>query len=175
MTEVWKSVVGYEGFYEVSNMGRVKSLARLLRPNGRSHMKPENFLTPRLLRSGYSVVGLSVDGVLQFHRVHRLVAKAFLDNPEGKAQVNHIDGDKLNNIVENLEWATAFENQQHAVNVLGKHGERCGNATIKNADIVDIRFLLGHGVRQVDVAKLYGVTPHVISRINCERSWSRVA
>ena len=177
MTEVWKSVVGYEGFYEVSNMGRVKSLARFVGGKGGSLRPiPECIKKTSVNRCGYEKIQFS-DGVgRKYHTVvHRVVAGAFLENPHNKAQINHIDGDKLNNSVDNLEWATSFENQRHAVELTRRYGERTGTPKLKEADIVDVRFLIGNGVRQYDVAKLYDVSRMTIYRVMSGRNWKRVA
>lgn len=107
MTERWKDIDGYEGMYQVSDRGRVKSLN--YRCTGR-----EGFLSQAVAKIGYPVVVLCKDKIQKMYYVHRLVAKAFLDNPQRKPEVNHIDGNKENNFVENLEWATYAENQRHA-------------------------------------------------------------
>jgi hypothetical protein len=105
-TEVWKPVVGFEGLYEVSNLGRVKSLKRTT-TSGRELVQS--------LNRGYKYVVLSKNGKQYNAKVHRLVAESYIPNPEGKKEVNHIDGNKANNAVENLEWATASENSRHAM------------------------------------------------------------
>lgn len=103
--EIWKPVVGFEGLYEVSNQGRVKSIPRK-RCKG-------NVLKPHIVK-GYEYVHLSKDGKAKYLKVHRLVADAFLPEIQGKSYVNHIDGNKTNNSVKNLEWCTASENLKHA-------------------------------------------------------------
>lgn len=111
MTEIWKSISGYEGLYEVSNLGQVKALARTHR-NGHRH--PQKMMSQSITR-GYPKVDLSdTEGKRRSIPVHRLVCAAFYSNPEGKKCVNHIDGDKQNNHVDNLEWATHSENELHA-------------------------------------------------------------
>ena len=98
--ELWKDVPGYEGLYQVSNLGRIIRCGRIRKPK-KDH-------------SGYLVVSLYKEATGKEYKVHRLVAIAFLPNPEGKRSVNHIDGDKENNRVENLEWVTHSENMKHA-------------------------------------------------------------
>ena len=103
--EIWKDVVGFEGIYQVSNLGRVKSLSRVVNTWNAYKTLPTIIMSQRH-RNGYLACNLS--------NVHRLVARAFIDNPDGKQYVNHKDGNKKNNIAENLEWVTALENVQHA-------------------------------------------------------------
>lgn len=114
MKEIWKDIEGYEGLYQVSNFGEVKSLERT-KTNGKGIVKiEEKILTQNITNWGYYRVALYKNGTRKYHRVHRLVAKAFIDNPNNKEQVNHIDGNKLNNHVSNLEWCTRLENMYHA-------------------------------------------------------------
>jgi hypothetical protein len=104
MTEYWKKIKGYEDSYEVSNLGRIKSLIR----------NPEIILKPNKVR-GYLQVGLfNGNSVQKKCLVHRLVAEAFLINPHRKPHVNHKDGNKANNLIDNLEWVTGQENMLHA-------------------------------------------------------------
>lgn len=113
MSEIWKDVIDYKGYYEVSNLGRVRSLPRYDRL-GRFHAG--KVLSDCDNGSGYRVVGFNVNGKQCMKTIHKLVATAFIDNPENKPCVNHIDGNKLNNNVTNLEWVTYSENMYHAVN-----------------------------------------------------------
>ena len=104
LVEVWKSIMGYEGLYEVSNLGRVRSLDReIVRYNG-THIKRGKMKAICNISNGYKGVNLCKDGKQKTHKVHRLVAQAFLPNPNNLPQVNHKDEDKTNNRVDNLEW-----------------------------------------------------------------------
>ena len=112
--EVWKDVKGYEGLYEVSNHGRVKSLARLVEyVDGRSYVKDEKILSTPPNTDGYPVTLLIKNKRKKSHRVHRLVAKAFVENPNSYDEVNHIDEIKDNNHVSNLEWCSRVHNMNH--------------------------------------------------------------
>lgn len=117
MTEIWKDVVGYEGLYQVSNLGRVKALSKTDRL-GRFY--PERLKAICDNGNGYKVVNFKVNCNSKMFTVHRLVANAFIPNPQNDQYINHIDGDKSNNRVDNLEWCTASENMVHAVK-LGLH------------------------------------------------------
>lgn len=104
MEEIWKDVAGYSGFYQISNFGAVKS---------------KKNLKANLGKHGYYVVDLYKNNKRKTCLVHRLVAEAFIPNPESKPQVNHKDGIKINNNLSNLEWVTRSENIKHAFDVLG--------------------------------------------------------
>jgi len=111
--EIWKPVKGYEGLYEVSNLGRVKSLERFANCRYGGTCK-EKILKGGKDGAGYLLVGICQNKKRKTKKVHRLVAEAFLKNPENKKTVNHKDGVKANNFVENLEWMTHKENVRHA-------------------------------------------------------------
>ncbi len=110
--EIWKAVAGYEGKYEVSTLGRVKVITFT---NNRYAGKPWNhIMKPFDNGSGYMVVSLTQNGKRKNHYVHRLVATAFLERPDGKTEVNHIDHNRSNNCVSNLEWTTVEENIRYS-------------------------------------------------------------
>lgn len=115
MNEVWKPIKGYDDKYMVSNLGRIKSVARDVSNHTGIIHKPERILSCRKDKKGYLRVYLDDNRKTKFISVHRLVAIAFIPNELEKPQVNHIDGVKTNNNVENLEWVTNQENQLHAI------------------------------------------------------------
>lgn len=110
--EVWKDIDGYEGKYKISNLGRVKSLVF---SNRQSTFLKERILKPQKNKK-YLQVSLCKNNKIKIINIHRLVALTFIPNPNNLPQINHIDGNKLNNIVENLEWCTCSQNIQHAYN-----------------------------------------------------------
>lgn len=103
--EIWKPMKEFPELYKVSNLGRVASYRQVL--------------STHKINSGYEVVSLKINRKAIKRLVHRLVAEAFLPNPENKREVNHIDGDRLNNTLSNLEWVTSSENKKHGREVLG--------------------------------------------------------
>lgn len=110
MIETWKPILGYEDYFEISSSGIVRRLSN------------NKILKPHKTYKGYLRIALCVNKVSKKYTIHRLVALTFIDNPENKEFVNHIDGNKLNNNVNNLEWSTRNENEIHAfINGLKHH------------------------------------------------------
>lgn len=120
--EVYKPIEGYGNAYKIGDQGHVISVKRtFIRKNGRPMSIKEQFMKQRQDMKGYWRVCLSDNGKTKFVAVHRLVATAFIPNPDNKPQINHIDGNKGNNCVWNLEWCTNGENQKHAYRTGLKH------------------------------------------------------
>lgn len=130
--EIWVDIEGYEGIYQVSNFGRIKSLSRPIF-NGKGYfLSKERILKGSKNEKGYLQVELLGKPTL----IHRIVAIIFIPNPNNLPQVNHIDGDKSNNCVENLEWCTNSENQLHAYRLgLNKRSEYAGKSKKKICQI----------------------------------------
>lgn len=121
MKEEWKDIPGYEGLYQVSTMGRVKSLSREIISSTGNYVSKEKILTTTGNDGlGYVRLQLFKNNKGKLVRAHRLVAMAFIPNPENKCDVNHKNGNKSDNRVENLEWATRSENEKHSYYILNK-------------------------------------------------------
>jgi hypothetical protein len=124
MTEIWKPIKGYENLYMISSNGRVKSLGRYsIRKDGKPCHYPSKMMSLCHSTKGYLIVGLTKNGKCTTYFVHRLVADAFIPNPEGLPQVNHINEDKTDNRACNLEWMSCADNVNH-----GTGKVRCGKA-----------------------------------------------
>lgn len=112
MTEEWRDIKGYEGSYQVSNLGRVRSLDRYIPSRG--YYRKGRIIQP-FDNKEYNNTNLNLDRKTKTFCTHRLVAEVFIPNPDNKPCINHIDGNKRNNVVSNLEWVTHKENTQHAI------------------------------------------------------------
>ena len=124
--EHWHPIQGWNGLYEVSNLGRIKSLQRQIAAGPRKYVSRERIMKQRSDKDGYQLVDLHNQGNVVTFKVHRLVAEAFIENPQEKPQVNHKDGNRANNLLQNLEWVTDSENKYHRYSELrtpcGKSG-----------------------------------------------------
>lgn len=118
--EIWKEIPDYSGYYAVSNLGRLKRLARAAGIGQGNYARPERIIHPhKIVGKSYLQAGLTVGGKTRFVAMHRLVGQAFVPNPENKPYINHIDGNGANNAADNLEWVTNSENKLHACYELG--------------------------------------------------------
>lgn len=118
MCEIWRDVVGYDGRYKVSSKGRVKSIERTVeRSDGFFNVVPSKMLALIKDNMGYYTVRLTKNGICKSNFVHKLVAEAFIDNPMGYKYVNHIDENKTNNKVDNLEWCSHEYNIGYTCNI----------------------------------------------------------
>lgn len=114
MKEEWRDIEGFEN-YQISNLGRVKSKERMVSNAFRTYLKKEQILKTQMMKAGYMSIVLRRSGKKTLLKIHRLVATAFLPNPSNLPCINHIDGNKLNNCADNLEWCTVKHNTNHAI------------------------------------------------------------
>lgn len=133
--ELWKDISGYEGTYQVSNMGRVR---RLTFVNNMVQKDKIHVVNPTDNGRGYLVIGLKIDGKRKNKYVHRLVAEAFCENTDGKKYVNHKDHDKHNNMSCNLEWCTQQENVRYSSERMS-HPKRTSKSTNTGEKYIRIR------------------------------------
>jgi len=179
--EIWKDVIGYEGFYQVSDLGRVRSLTRLIR-DGRNKISGK-MLSPFYDEKGYLNVHLSKEGSIFHTRVHRLVAKAFIPNTEILPEVNHKDFNKNNNTPDNLEWVTGLANSRHFFNSEKAESrnkklrnENNPNAKLTQKDVDLIKKLRNeHKIKRETLALLFGVSLSQIKRIIYGWQWNKEA
>lgn len=173
--EQWRSHSNFP-LYEVSDRGRVRNLQTGRRyPAGYIHVG-------QLDKNGYHVVLLRIDGKRKLAKVHRLVVTAFLEEIPVEKQVNHKNGDKADNRLENLEIVTPSQNVKHSFEALGRimirknpaRGERHGNARWKNRQIRRIRALYARGITQKEIARKFKTTQGAISRITRGSAWVHV-
>lgn len=112
--EIWEDIEGFDN-YQISNFGRIKSKERIVSNACRTYLKKEQILKSHVMKTGYIGIHLAQDGKRKLFKIHRLVATAFIPNYERLPCINHIDGNKLNNSIENLEWCTIKQNNIHAI------------------------------------------------------------
>lgn len=130
--EVWKEIPDYNGLYYASNTGKIKSIDRMIRfKNNKLRLHKGRELKQFKSKWGYLYVVITINNKEYKEKVHRLVAKAFIPNPKNKLQVNHIDCNKENNNVDNLEWCTPSENMKHAY----ANGLRMGKRSLKCKEV----------------------------------------
>jgi len=174
MEEVWKDIKGYEGYYQISSLGNVKSLRRT---DIRGNRVPEKVIKPNLKNTGYIDVNLCKDRDKKTYRVHRLVANAFLKNPSNKPQVNHKNGKKTDNRIENLEWCTGSENTTHSFkNKLQPLplGIKNSQSKLSESDVLEIKQLLLKKMKQKEIAELFRISVPTISNIKRNKNWSHL-
>lgn len=122
MKEIWKDITGYEGYFQVSNLGNFRSLNRKIKykKEGMLRNYPGKTLKTETIVEGYQRIVFMKNGIKKRYMCHRIVAQEFIPNPDQKSYINHINGNKADNRVENLEWCTGKENAQHSFHVLGR-------------------------------------------------------
>lgn len=186
MDEIWKGIKEYENKYQVSNLGRVRSLDSVVNcAIGGTRTSKGKILKQFDNGHGYRHLALSKNSKIKKVKVHRLVAQAFIPNPENKKEVNHLDFDPANNKVDNLEWATASENIQYSYDKgnrvgyfkgkehKGKQGTKNHFAKLNVNDVICIKAMKGQ-MKQKDLASVYGVGVKQIWRIQNAVSWKHI-
>lgn len=162
MREIWQCIKSYNKKYQISNLGRVKNRKKILKicNNGK----------------GYLYISLSKNNKRKNFLIHRLVANAFIINKENKPCINHIDGNKQNNKVDNLEWITYSENHKHAFKIglkKSRKGEEMSNSKLKNKDVLFIKKNKNNYSR-AELGRKFKICPSTISRIILGHRWRHI-
>lgn len=161
--EIWKDIKGYEGLYQISNLGNVKSLDRTIGyKEGKTRQWKGEIKKPTITDKGYLKVGLYKNGKSKTREIQRIVAETFIDNPRNVQQVNHINGIKTDNRVENLEWVTPLENDLHRIYVLKKGLKKVIQYDLKGNYIQTFDSV-------AEASKQTGANQHSISNVACGR------
>jgi hypothetical protein len=174
LEEIWKDISGYEGFYQVSNFGRVRSLDRKVN----HYLSGTKIFRGQIIKShpnhgGYLMVPLCKKRKRALLQIHRLVALAFIPNTDNKPCVNHLDADRQNNAVENLQWCTHLENVRHSMSIGNFiNGEAHHKSVLTAKNVRDIRGRGGDRVKEI--ASDYGVTIGTIYAIRQNRIWKNI-
>lgn len=167
--ETWKEIKGYCN-YQCSSLGRIKTF-------NWKNKGIEKIMKPAFDNGGYLRTMLKrEDGKFCTIKVHRIVAQSFLENEENKETVNHINGIKHDNRVENLEWATRSENSKHAVKmglITDRKGEKNPASTLTNDQVLEIRKLKGK-YKKIDIAKKFNTSFHIVKRILSNKTWKHL-
>lgn len=185
MKEIWKDIEGYEDLYQISNRGRARSLSRYMSiPKNNHSKKHRKFHKGGILETnkpgnrGYAALALYYNAKMSKRIVvHRLVAKAFIPNPKDKPQINHKDGNKLNNHVNNLEWVTCSENHYHAYSMgFRSHlvGNNAPNNKLMEPQVLEIKKLKGKYSGRI-IGRMFNISQQHVSRIHSNQAWKHLA
>jgi|SRR5690242_7506178 len=182
--EVWVDLKNCEGYYQISNYGMIRSIDRILDRKGNSNRKDH-----KVFKKSKNIKWLvNGDGYLYLYLVnsytknyfvscHREVAKAFIENPENKPEVNHKDGNKFNNHVDNLEWSTRLENMRHAMDngLNDSRGEKCGMSKLTESEVISIRAsYTGKFGELSKLGRQYKVSSKCIEYIVKRETWKHI-
>jgi hypothetical protein len=179
--EIWKDIPGYERLYQASNLGRIKSLAKMSKNRGGVYLRKENFLKPTINNKGYCIVKLykNEGKIKNTIFVHKLISITFISNPKNYLEINHIDGVKTNNCVQNLEWCSRSHNVKETYRLNLKKAETYkgeGNPTskLKERDVLLIRTLHKEGISNKNLATKFNVVVGTIGFIINNQTWKHI-
>ena len=179
VNEIWKDIKGYEGLYQISNYGRVKSLIRhIINKNGRNITKKEKIMKLTYDRDGYLLVGLNKDKKQTQFRVHRLVLINFVNNVENKPETNHLNSIRDDNRLINLQWCTRSENSRHSYrqgNNKGAFGEKSGSCILTENEVHVIRGLLENtALKHREIAEIFNISCTTVCDVKSRKSWKHI-
>lgn len=176
MTEIWKDVIGYEGLYQISNLGNIKSLDRVLKNRWGNYIRKGAVMALNMCNR-YAAINLFVNWKFKHCKIHRLVAIAFIPNHENKPEVNHINGNRYDNRAENLEWVTTSENELHAYRTGLKksmYGDKNPAARLSYKKVDEIK--KKYSSEKISMSKLaeqYGVSKSTIFNALSNNFWNK--
>jgi len=174
--EEWRDIPGFNGDFQASSLGQIRSLTRTVMTK-RGPWVYKGKVRKQTSFLGYLVVSISLSKTSIRYLSHRLICLAFNGVPKDGMEVNHVNGKKDDNRIENLEWSTHKDNVQHAFDTglnRGAKGSLAHNAILDEHDVIGIKTYLKYGFMQKDIAEIYGVSPEVISGIKNKRKWKHV-
>lgn len=173
MKEIWKDVVGYEGLYKASNLGRVKSLPKKILQFYTKEKILCNKVNRKNIKKHYYYVGLLKNGIRKNLMIHRLVAQSFIKNKFNCKTVNHKDGDKLNNNVSNLEWMSLSDNHKHAFSI-GLRDNHGNNHPGRKLFEKDIKYIRGSSLSNQKLGEMFNVTRQCVLRVKKKLTWKNI-
>lgn len=175
---MWKEIQGYEGRYLINEKGEVKSVAREI-DNGNGFRKTNDLILKYVDNGfGYWRVCLSIDNKKKYTLIHKLLAIYFITNPFYLPVVNHKDGNKKNNALDNLEWCTSSQNNQHGYDtglIKAPKGEESVRSKLTEKQVLEIKELLKKGyLKQTEIAKIYNIHKNTINAIKQKTIWKHL-
>lgn len=175
--EIWKDVVGWEGLYQVSSMGRFKSLSREKTLGARGKKIMKSFIMKQNEVKGYLTILFYNNSIRKKYQSHRVVANHFIENTKNKRTVNHINGNKKDNRINNLEWSSDSEQQIHAVKIGLRNktlGENSNLSKLNETLVKEIRELHKQKVKQNKLAITYNINRNTVSNIVNNKTWKHI-
>lgn len=177
--DTWRDVAGYEGLYKVNSSGIIVAYERVRFSGGVFRRYKEKILNQCVNSAGYKVVDLTKNGITSTKSMHRILATAFKPVPDmDKMVINHIDFNRQNNDLDNLEWCTQKYNVNHTKQngrLNTARGEKQGRSKFNDSDVPNIVRLYNSGMKQIEIAKMYGVHKSTISEIVTRKTYAHVS
>jgi len=176
MEEKWIDIVGFEGFYQINLSGDIKSLPRQRKNKHGFYMSKERILNG-CVSGGYLIYSFKIDKTETKLRAHRIVAQTFIPNPNNYPVINHKDGNKLNNNIDNLEWCTEAYNTKHAWDnglIRGLRGEENGRAKTTEKQVVLIKKFIRKGLTSKEISEKLDLPKNIVDKIRCGKTWKHI-